>query len=84
MDSIINKIIDRADQMNLLNPENDRLSVLMDLESAEAKFHLKMEEFLQADDYNFSHDFLGIENNINRACGFPATDFGDFIPRFAG
>ncbi len=27
---------------------------------------------------------LGIKNNINRGGGFPATDFGLFVPRFAG
>lgn len=34
--------------------------------------------------FNFAHDFYGIVNNINREKGFPATDFGFFVPRFAG
>lgn len=44
----------------------------------------KINEWLNADDFNFAHDFYGIVNNINREKGFPATDFGFFVPRFAG
>lgn len=40
--------------------------------------------WIDADDFNFAHDFIGIKYNINRENGFPATDFGFFIPRFAG
>ena len=39
---------------------------------------------MKPDDFNFAHDFYGIVNNINREKGFPATDFGFFVPRFAG
>ena len=37
----------------------------------------------RADDFNFEHDYCGIQNNIKRG-EFPATDFGFFLPRFAG
>lgn len=48
------------------------------------KFNMRLDEWLNADDFNFAHDFYGIVNNINREKGFPATDFGFFVPRFAG
>ena len=74
-------IIQRAKEEGL--HVNDKLSVLMDIESADQKFHLRLDDWLKADEFNFAHDLYGIMNNINRA-EFPATDFGLFIPRFAG
>ena len=76
------KIEERAVSMGL-KENSDALSTLMDLESADEKFHLRLDEFLAADDFNFAHDFYGIRDNINRGSGFPATDFGLFVPRFA-
>lgn len=43
----------------------------------------RLEDLLKADDFNFSHDVMGIMNNINRS-EFPAKDFGLFVPRYAG
>ena len=40
-------------------------------------------DFLNADEENFKHDFAGIQRNIVRN-QYPAIDFGDCIPRFAG
>ena len=37
---------------------------------------------LEADNFNFAHDFYGIIDNIKRDT-FPSTDFNEFIPRFA-
>lgn len=76
-------IVDRAAVMGCMQG-SDRLSTLMDIESADRKFNLRLDDWLAADDSNFTHDFLGIENNIKRGAGFPATDFGFFVPRFAG
>ena len=59
------------------------ISLLMDIESADRKFHLRLDDWLKADAFNFAHDLYGIMNNINRT-EFPATDFGLFVPRFAG
>lgn len=75
------EIAKRAEEMNLYNGE--RMKLLMDLESADNVFNLRLEDFLNADDFNFSHDVLGIMNNINRS-EFPAKDFGLFVPRYAG
>ena len=59
----------------------ERISLLMDIESADQKFHLRLDDWLNADEFNFVHDLYGIMNNINRT-EFPAIDFGLFVPRF--
>lgn len=59
-----------------------RISLLMDIESADTVFSLRLEEWLNADDNNFFLDLFGIINCIKRD-HFPATDFGVFVPRFA-
>ncbi len=76
-------IMVRATAMGYMK-EADGCSTMMDIESADRKFNLRLDDWLEADDFNFAHDFLGIRKNINRAGGFPATDFGLFVPRFAG
>lgn len=74
------EIAKRAEEMDLYNGE--RMTLLMDLESADNVFNLRLEDLLKADDYNFAHDVLGIMSNINRS-EFPAKDFGLFVPRYA-
>lgn len=74
------KIAQRAEGMDLYNGE--RMTFLMDLESADGVFNLRLEELLNADDFNFAHDIVGIVNNINRS-EFPSKDFGLFVPRFS-
>ena len=76
-------IMCRATVMRLMD-KDEAVSVMMDIESADLKFNLRLDEWFRADDFNFAHDFTGIRNNINRENGFPATDFGFFVPRFAG
>lgn len=63
--------------------EDQAVSVMMDIESADLMFNLRLDDWLEADKFNFAHDFVGIRDNINRENGFPATDFGFFVPRFA-
>lgn len=63
--------------------KSGRMSAMLDIESADEKFNLRLEDWLRADDFNFAHDFCGIQNNIVRS-EFPATEFGLFVPRFAG
>ena len=74
------KIAQRAEEMDLYNGE--RSTFLMDLESADNVFNLRLEDLLNADDLNFAHDVIGIVNNVNRS-EFPATDFGLFVPRYS-
>jgi len=75
------KICERAEKEGISRGE--RMGSLMDIESADKKFNLSLDEWLKADKFNFAHDFCGIQNTINRT-SFPATDFGLFVPRFAG
>ena len=74
------EIAERAENEGLYDGE--RISLLMDIESADKKFNLRLDEWLAADKFNFAHDLYGIMNNILRD-KFPATDFGFFVPRFA-
>lgn len=76
----ISKITERAEQLGLLRL--DRLSLLIDLECATVEFNLRLDDLLNADDFNFAHDIVGIQNHINRAAG--GTFDGTFLPRFAG
>ena len=71
------QIVKRAESLGIFKGE--RISILMDIENADFKFNLKLDEWLKSDDNNFTHDYHGIANNINRI----SKDFGDFIPRFA-
>jgi len=75
---LIAKIAERADNMNLLM--FDRLSLFMDLECAVDQSNLRLKDFLNADSFNFTHDVVGIQNNINRE----TKEFENcFVPRFA-
>ena len=75
------KICEKAERMGY---DGQRHTLLMDVESADKKFNLRLEEMLADDGYDFVHDIQGIIDNINRESGFPATDFGLFVPRYAG
>ena len=72
-----NKIIRRAIEEGI--EVKSIMTAMMDVESADMKFNMKLDEWL-----NFAHDFIGIQRNINRGSGHPATDFNGFVPRFAG
>ena len=71
------KIAQRAEGMGIYMGE--RFTLLMDIENADKVFNLRLEDWLNADDSNFSHDLIGIVNNINRE----TLDFNLFVPRFA-
>ena len=71
------EIAKRAEKMKIYNGE--RFTLLMDLEHADNVFNLRLEDLLNADNFNFAHDVVGIVNNINR----DTKDFGLFVPRYA-
>ena len=75
------KIAERAEKEGLYH--GDRINLLMDIESADLKFNLRLDDWLKADEFNFAHDLYGIINNIVRN-DFPVTNFGYFILRFSG
>lgn len=72
------EIAKRAEEMELL--EDDRLLLIMDLRNAHEQFDLRLDEFLEADNFNFAHDVIGIQNHINRDT---YKVEGHFLPRFA-
>lgn len=75
------KILERAVQESLIKEITAR--DMEDIESADRMFRLRLSDWLHADFYGFTYDFIGIRLNINRAA-FPSIDFGNFIPKFAG
>lgn len=75
------KIAERAEELGIYHGE--RHTLLMDIESADNAFNMRLEDWLNADNFNFAHDIVGIVNNIDRS-KFPATEFSRFLPRFAG
>ncbi|HFD1725841.1 TPA: hypothetical protein QFM54_002481 [Enterococcus faecium] len=75
---LIVAIVERADKMNLL--AFDSLSAIMDLKLADSLYNLDLNRFLNADNMNFTHDFIGIQNNIDRENKTVDTLF---IPRYS-
>ncbi|MBO0423418.1 hypothetical protein JZO84_11085 [Enterococcus plantarum] len=58
----------------------DIISLVMDLKLADEVFELNLEELKIADNQNFSHDIIGIQNHIDRE----DKSFSDnFLPRFS-
>lgn len=74
----IAEIAKRADEKGLLM--FDRMSLIMDIQAAHEQFKLKLDKLLEADDYNFSHDIVGIQQNINRKT---KEIENYFLPRYA-
>jgi hypothetical protein len=72
------EIAKRAESRNLL--AFDRMSLIMDLQVAHDEFDLRLDELLDADNFNFAHDIVGIQNHINRET---KTMENHFVPRFA-
>lgn len=73
------KICEKAEQKGY---KGQRITLMMDLESADERFNLRLEEMLADDGYDFVHDINGIIQNADRE-SFPAS-FGFFVPRYAG
>lgn len=80
---LINKIVDRAQNLGLY--EDNRVTAYLDVQNATKHFNMRLEEWLNADDFNFLHDIIGIYKAINRIAH--PVDFSNdpwFLPRFAG
>lgn len=75
----IKNIVNRAEKLDLL--AFDKLSLIMDLTCADNEFDMRLEDLLEADEYNFSHDIVGIQNNLNRQ---ELKMENCFVPRYAG
>jgi len=75
------EIVNRAMELGI--KVQNKFSTMMDIECADLTFNLRLQDWLEADDFNFSHDFYGIKNCIVRD-KYPTNNFGYFVPRFAG
>ena len=72
-------IVERAEKMGIAR--GDRFTKIMDIDNAHKQFNLRLEEMLAACDFDFTHDFTGIQTCMNRdTCRIE----GLFVPRFAG
>jgi len=77
-DILIRKIVDRATG---LYPTLDTMTLDMDITACHLNGNpLRLRELLDADDFNFCHDVIGIVNNINRTNGKLNNCF---LPRFS-
>lgn len=57
----------------------EQLSIVMDLSCVHIASPLRLQELLDADDFNFNHDVFGICRHLNRETG----ELEDcFLPRF--
>lgn len=76
------KICKRARDMGIA--QGDGLTQLMDMACADRVFCMDWNGLLEADDFNFAHDFCGIQNNIDReAEDFDYSMFNYFEPRYS-
>lgn len=83
---LINKINDRAEELGIMY--DSRLNHSMDIDYAVRAFGLDLEAWLNSNDEDFIHDYVGIYKNINRDAisskHFASRwDFYTFRPRFA-
>ena len=75
---LIQKIVERAWEKLEVNYAT-KLDMLMDISKVHENYPLKLEELLEADNFNFFHDIIGIGNNICRKTG--KLD-NCFLPRY--
>lgn len=57
-----------------------RLSFLMDIEFVDKVFHMRLQDWIEADNANFEHDWNGIQAHLDRQ---NHRFVGNFTPRFA-
>ena len=77
--NLLHRIADRAQALDIAR--GDTITQMMDIDHAADQFNMRLEEMAEADDFNFAHDFIGIQNTMNRETGMIE---GLFVPRFAG
>jgi len=74
----LKKITKRANDMKI-KIGND-FTLEMDITLAVQYFNLDLEKLLEANTFNFAHDIIGIQNNIDRE----KKEFNNyFVPRFS-
>ena len=75
---VVVEIAKRADALGIMM--FDRMSLMMDVEAVHAEIGLKLDELLNADEANFTHDIVGIQKNLDRESK-KLQNF--FLPRYA-
>ena len=70
-------ITKRAQRMGI--SRGSQATQFMDIEAAHRQFNLRLKDWLEADDFNFVHDFIGIQSHMNRETGKVENHF---LPRF--
>lgn len=73
---LIQKIVDRA---RLHFPDRLEQDIRMDILAVHLKTPMRLREWLEADDFNFVHDIVGIERHLDRQ-HFVLSNH--FMPRF--
>lgn len=73
------KICSRAEKLGIR--QGTRMTAMLDVDLADKRWHLRLHEWLASDDFNFIHDFVGIQNHVDR---INKTFDNRFLPRFAG
>jgi hypothetical protein len=77
----ISKIVKRFIEDHPDGKNVDALSLNMDIEKCHTdNFKLDLDGLLNADNFNFFHDVVGIHNNLNRQTGKIENCF---VPRFS-
>ena len=75
---LISDIAKKAAKKGLLQFE--LMSLIIDLTIAHKQFNLDLDRLLNAPDFDFAHDIVGIQNNINRETKVVENHF---LPRYA-
>lgn len=76
---LISKIVKRAVKMMPMFKRH-RLDLTMDLTAAHLSCPLRLQDLLDADNFNFAHDVAGINQHLSRETGMLSDQF---LPRFA-
>ncbi len=74
---IIDMIVDRARSLGI---QRSKLNLMMDISATQENCPMKLQEWFNADDFDFLHDVVGIVNNLNRKT-FKLENC--FLPRYA-
>lgn len=77
--NLIARICTRAEEMGV--SRGSRITAQMDVDLAAEHFNLRLADWLNADVFDFAHDFIEIQNHIDR---INKTFDNRFLPRFAG
>ena len=77
-----NTLFGIADRAKALNLPVDRITLVIDIDSACEQFNFEPSDLLNADDETFAHDVGGIVGHMDRS-SYPGTVGDCFVPRVA-